>query len=109
MLAEVRGRLAPLVSSLTKATLDFIYSEITGQATPTDHGAADRDARARLRALVATGDADIVVDLRKLNGSDGKCFDLFWDTAEGMIEDLLKPQVGAARGRVVIFFGFICL
>jgi hypothetical protein len=93
MLREVRSRLGPLAAGMSKATIDYLFSTISGQEAPPEHGAQGRDARARLAALLARGDADIVVDLRKLNGSDEKCFDLFWDVAEGKIEELLQPRV----------------
>ena len=95
MVADVGRRLGPLATRISKATLNFMYTEMTGIPAPNSHGAAGKDQRSRLAALVATGDANIIIDLRKLNGSDGKAFDFFWDSAEGTIEDLVKPKVHA--------------
>lgn len=96
MLTEVKKTLNPFAAGLTTTMINHLYEMITGQTGPTSHGAAERDAQARLRAFLETGDANIVMDLRKLNGTDDKCFDLFWEVAEGKIEELVQPQVRRA-------------
>lgn len=49
-------------------------------------------SRARLCARMK--DEDICLDMRKLNGSQSKAFDMFFEWGLGHLESLLDPKVG---------------
>lgn len=49
----------------------------------------------RVEDLVRCQDPDLLVDYRKLNGSEDKaCFDAFWEIAAGIIDAKFAPRVG---------------
>jgi hypothetical protein len=48
MVAAVARRLGPLAAGIPKATLNSMYSEMTGIPTPNSHGAAGKDQRSRV-------------------------------------------------------------
>ena len=60
-----------------------------------------------VRSICLRKDADTLMDLRCLNGSDFKCFDLFWDVTMEIIEEKLKPKVRATI--LSIFYSQGCL
>lgn len=58
-----------------------------------------RELLERLEDIVRSGDPDLLVDLRALNGSkESKVFDSFWDIAERMVDAKFKPRVTIVLG-----------
>lgn len=53
-----------------------------------------REMLARLEEVAMSGDVDLLVDYRTLNGSKANsAFDSFWDVADRMIEAKFAPRV----------------